>query len=241
MQRGSSSGRGDPEKAGLCPVLEGRSLAKRYGEGPTVVEAVRHVSLALRAGEITILMGPSGSGKSTVLHLLAGLDRPSSGTVMVAGRDLADLNETELATWRATHIGFVLQRNNLIPTLTLAENVAAPKILGGERKAVAVERARVALRDVGLAARCDSFPAQVSGGEAARAAIARACLGTPDLIFADEPTGALDTDNGHQVMELFLTKARESGAGALIVTHDDAVAAVGDRILELRDGVLDDE
>jgi ABC-type lipoprotein export system ATPase subunit len=228
----------DKSTAVLPVVLEGRDLAKRYGEGTNAVEAVSHASLALRAGEITVLMGPSGSGKSTLLHLLSGLEQPTSGTVMAEGKNLSQLSESELAGWRATSVGFVLQRNNLIPNLTLAENVAAPKILAGERKAVAVERARAALIEVGLSARCDAFPAQVSGGEAARAAIARACLGDPRLIFADEPTGALDTDNSHAVMELLLTKSRMARAGVLIVTHDAIVASAGDRILRMTDGTL---
>lgn len=219
-------------------VLEGRNLAKRYGEGETAVDAVRDVSLTLNKGEIAILMGPSGSGKSTLLHLLAGLDRASSGSVITEYGDLGDLKEAELATWRATKVGFVLQRNNLIPTLTLAENVAAPRILAGERRSVALERARTALTEVGIGARADFFSAQVSGGEATRAAIARACLSSPGIIFADEPTGALDSANSQVVLELLASRVASSGAAALIVTHDDEVAAIGDRVLRLSDGAL---
>jgi predicted ABC-type transport system involved in lysophospholipase L1 biosynthesis ATPase subunit len=224
----------------LGVVLEGRGLEKTYGSGSAAIAAVRGVDIALQAGQVTTLMGPSGSGKSTLLHLLAGLETPSVGTVHYQGGPLADLSEDELARWRAEHAGFVLQRNNLIPTLNVAENVAAPQILAGERRQVAMERARAALTDVGLAGRVSQFPTQLSGGEAARAAVARACLGSPSIIFADEPTGNLDRENGAVVLDLLISKVRATGAAALIVSHDQVVADAGDRVLRLVDGRVDD-
>ncbi len=220
-------------------ILVGRVLRKTYGSGAAAVDAVRGVDVALRSGEVTAITGPSGSGKSTLMHLLAGLDTPTSGTVEFDGWSLADRSERELAAWRATRAGFVLQRNNLIPTLTLEENVAAPLILSGQRRAIALERARAMLTSVGLSGRTRWFPAEVSGGEAARAAIARACVGKPSVIFADEPTGALDSENGRAVLELLLRHVREGGAAALLVTHDPVVADAADRVVRIVDGRID--
>lgn len=228
-------------RVGSEAAIAGRELRKTYGDGDNAVEAVRGVDIALTAGEITVLVGPSGSGKSTLLHLLSGLDTPTSGTVTFDGRSLADMGEKELAAWRAEHVGFVLQRNNLIPTLNLEENVAAPLILAGRSRGEAVERAREMLTTVGLGGRTAHWPSMVSGGEAARAAVARACAGKPRVIFADEPTGALDSENSRAVLELFTDQVRKARAAALVVTHDPMVAAAGDRVLRLVDGRVSSE
>jgi ABC-type lipoprotein export system ATPase subunit len=234
--RGVTTASANGSGRGATTVITGRDLRKTYGEADSAVEAVRGVDIALHAGEITVLVGPSGSGKSSLLHLLSGLDTPSSGTVSFDGKSLAEMKEKELAAWRAEHVGFVLQRNNLIPTLTLEENVAAPLILAGASRAEALERARDMLTVVGLGGRTKHWPAQVSGGEAARAAVARACAGNPRVIFADEPTGALDSENSRAVLELFTKLVRKTGVAALVVTHDPMVAAAGDRVLRLVDG-----
>jgi ABC-type lipoprotein export system ATPase subunit len=229
----SSNGNG---RLGAPVVIAGRDLRKTYGEGESAVEAVRGVDIELHPGEITVLVGPSGSGKSSLLHLLSGLDTPTSGAVSFDGRTLSEMSEKELARWRAQQVGFVLQRNNLIPTLTIEENVAAPLILAGHSRAEAIERAREMLTVVGLGGRTGHWPAQVSGGEAARAAVARACAGKPSVIFADEPTGALDSENSRAVLELFTRLVRKAGVAALVVTHDPMVADAGDRVLRLVDG-----
>jgi ABC-type lipoprotein export system ATPase subunit len=187
-------------------------------------------------GEILAVVGPSGSGKSTLLHLLAGLDRPTKGTVQINGQDLSTLSDAASATLRARHIGFVLQRANLIPSLTVRENVAAPLMLTGIARAKALPRADAMLERVGVGARRAAFPGEISGGEAQRAAVARACIGTPAIVFADEPTGAVDQAAGQLVMDLFTDLIRSTGAGVLIVTHDMAVAERGDSCLRLLDG-----
>lgn len=236
---GSSPASGNGRRG--AAVIAGTDLHKTYGEGDSAVEAVRGVDIELVAGEITVLMGPSGSGKSSLLHLLSGLDTPTSGVVTFDGTSLADMSERELAKWRAEHVGFVLQRNNLIPTLTLEENVAAPLLLAGTGRSEALGRAREMLATVGLGGRTTYWPAQVSGGEAARAAVARACAGKPRVIFADEPTGALDSENSRAVLDLFTAQVREAGAAALVVTHDPMVAEAGDRVLRLVDGRISSE
>jgi lipoprotein-releasing system ATP-binding protein len=238
-QAASEARAGDPDRSRTDvskPVLVGRGLSKTYGSGSVATTALHDCDLDLHPGRILVIMGPSGSGKSTLLHLLAGLDEPTSGTVELRGQPLTSLSEAEAARLRAAEIGFVLQRDNLIPALTLTENVAAPMLLAGRSRDESVERAREYLRRVGLAHRVDAFPAQVSGGEAQRAAIARACAGEPALVFADEPTGALDRQAGRSVMELFRELVTEIGAAAAIVTHDEELARSADEVVRMVDG-----
>jgi ABC-type lipoprotein export system ATPase subunit len=183
-------------------------------------------------------MGPSGSGKSTLLHIVSGLEQPTSGEVEIEGRNLARLPEREKARYRARKIGFVLQRDNLIPSLNLEENVAAPLLIAGWSAAKARARAREMLERVGIAGRSRAWPAEVSGGEAQRAAVARACAGSPVLIVADEPTGALDKANGASVLRLLRELATQTGAATMLVSHDVSVAATADEVLELIDGLI---
>jgi ABC-type lipoprotein export system ATPase subunit len=220
-----------------APVLSARGLSKVYGEGETAAVALGGLDLDLFPGELLAVIGPSGSGKSTLLHLLAGIDSPSSGSVEVDGRDLASMSDAEAAHFRAKRIGFVLQRDNLIPSLTIRENAAAPLMLAGVPRGEALQRASELLERVGLGHRLDALPADVSGGEAQRAAVARACTGEPLLVFADEPTGALDRQNGQGVVELLCELVADVGAAGLIVTHDPAVAGAAERTLRLLDGL----
>lgn len=217
-------------------VLEASGLKKVYGDGEVQTTALDHCDVRVRRGELLMVVGPSGSGKSTLLHLLSGLDQPTSGRVVLDGVDLAEISDADAARLRATRLGFVLQRANLVPSLTVRENVAAPLMLSGVRRDEALKRADAMLERVGVAHRCAAFPGQVSGGEAQRAAVARSCIGEPAVIFADEPTGALDQAAGTVVMELFEEMARAAGAGAVIVTHDPSIAERGDAKLELLDG-----
>jgi lipoprotein-releasing system ATP-binding protein len=218
------------------PVLIAKGVSKTYGAGHTSVTAVARCDVTLVAAQIVAVVGPSGSGKSTLLHLLAGLDTPTQGSVTVAGRDLAAMTEAQAAAWRSREVGFVLQRDNLIPALTLRENVAAPLLFGGMPRRRGMEQADAILDRVGLLHRAHALPAEVSGGEAQRAAVARACVSRPILVFADEPTGALDQATGSSVIRLLQEVVRESGAAAMVVTHDEHVACLADRALLIEDG-----
>lgn len=220
----------------VAPVLIARGLTKIYGEGDAAVPALRGVDVDLFSARLLAVVGPSGSGKSTLLHLLAGIDAPSEGTVEIDGRPLGSMGDAESAHFRASQIGFVLQRDNLIPSLTIRENAAAPMLLSGARRGDALERATELLERVGLGRRLDAFPREVSGGEAQRAAVARACTGKPLLVFADEPTGSLDRASGAGVIELLCELVVDIDAAGLIVTHDPEVAARADQTLRLLDG-----
>lgn len=218
------------------PVLSARGVGKTYATGGLAVVALEAVDLDIAPGTIVAVVGPSGSGKSTLLHVLSGIDAPSHGAVDVSGRRLSTMTDGEAATWRARHFGFVLQRDNLIPSLTLRENVAAPMLLAGRAWSASFRRADAALERVGLGERGHALPAHVSGGEAQRAAVARACAGRPLLVFADEPTGALDQTAGASVVALFQDVVRETNAAAVVVTHEARVAAIADVVLEIEDG-----
>jgi ABC-type lipoprotein export system ATPase subunit len=231
---------GFPSSHAGAPVLAGKGLTRSFRSGDTDIAVIRGVDIELYAGQVTVLMGPSGSGKSTLLHVLAGLDTPTTGAVEFEGRALHDRSEGELADWRARYVGFVLQRNNLVPTLTVEENVAAPLLIAGTRRGKALARARTLLTAVNLQERAGAWPASLSGGEAARAAVARACVAQPRIIFADEPTGSLDRNSGQTVLALFNERVRQAGAAALVVTHDPEVAAAADRVHHICDGVLTD-
>ena len=218
------------------PVLRAQDLRKRYGVGDSAVDAVRGVSLELGAGEFVAVVGPSGCGKSTLLHLCGGMDRQTAGSVAVDGIDLADLDDEALTVLRRERVGFVFQFFNLLPTLTLAENIALPLLLAGNSSRAALDRARAWAGRVGLEHRLEHYPARVSGGELQRAALARALVHEPALVIADEPTGNLDTENGRLVLDLLRSLNRETGVAVLLATHDPALAAAADRLIRMRDG-----
>jgi putative ABC transport system ATP-binding protein len=221
-----------------APAVELRQLSKTYREGEAERVVLRDVSLAIAGGEIVVLVGRSGSGKSTLLNLIAGIDRPTAGSVVVNGTDLTALDEQARTRFRRRHIGFVFQFFNLIPLLTVEENLLLPLDLNGRADAKGVARARVLLERVGLADRGDSFPERLSGGEQQRVAIARALIHEPDIILADEPTGNLDADTAAGVLDLLDALAREAGRTVLMATHSREVIGVADRIFTIERGAL---
>ncbi len=224
----------------MTAVLQLTDVTRVHGEGATEVRALVAVSFTAHAGELVAVMGPSGSGKSTLLTLAGGLDQASSGLVEVEGVDLGAAGQAERARLRRTAIGYVFQDFNLIPALTAAENVALPRELDGERRRVARAAALLALEEVGIADLADRFPDEMSGGQQQRVAIARAVVGERRLVLADEPTGALDTETGEEVLRL-LRERCDAGAAAVMVTHEARHAAWADRVVFLRDGrVVDD-
>jgi len=220
------------------PAVELRQLSKTYREGEAERVVLRDVSLTLAAGEIVVLVGRSGSGKSTLLNLIAGIDRPTAGSVAVNGTDLTALDEQARTRFRRRHIGFVFQFFNLIPILTVEENLLLPLDLNGRADDKGVARARALLERVGLAGRGDSFPERLSGGEQQRVAIARALIHEPDVILADEPTGNLDADTAADVLDLLDKLAREAGRTVLMATHSREVIGVADRIFTIERGAL---
>ena len=217
------------------PIVDARGLTLRFGEGEAAVEVLRGIDLAIRPGESVALLGPSGSGKSSLMAVLAGLERASGGGVEVAGQPFATLDEDKLALARRGRIGIVLQAFHLLPTMTALENVAVPLELSGDGDGAA-ERARAELEAVGLGHRLDHYPAQLSGGEQQRVAIARATVSRPALLFADEPTGNLDTATGAAIMDLLFARAAEAQATLLVITHDPALAERCGRVVTLADG-----
>ncbi|CAL9490704.1 ABC transporter ATP-binding protein [Streptomyces sp. enrichment culture] len=215
------------------------SVSRRYGAGDGTVTALDDVSLSFHRGSFTAVMGPSGSGKSTLLQCAAGLDRPTSGSVVVGGTELTGLSERRLTLLRRERVGFVFQAFNLLPSLTAAQNVALPLRLAGRRPPRG--RVREALRQVGLADRARHRPAELSGGQQQRVALARALITCPEVLFADEPTGALDSRAGREVLRLLRAMADGEGRTVVMVTHDPVAAACADRVLFLVDGHLHDE
>ncbi|MGH8777202.1 MAG: ABC transporter ATP-binding protein [Jiangellaceae bacterium] len=221
-------------------VLELRGVSRVHGEGTTAVHALRGVSLRARPGELVAVMGPSGSGKSTLLHLAGGLDEPTGGSVHVEGVHLGGLDRAGMATLRRRSVGYVFQDLNLIPALTAAENVALPRELDGLRARVARQEAVAALRELGLEELADRFPDEMSGGQQQRTAIARALVGPRRLVLADEPTGALDSHTGEEVLKVLRARC-DAGAAGLLVTHEARHAAWADRVVFLRDGSMVDD
>ena len=224
------------------PILEATGITKTIDTGTHRVEILRGVDLELPAGQFVAIMGASGSGKSTLLGLLAGLDTPTSGKVIIDGVDITGLNEDALALVRGRKIGFVFQSYQLIPTLTAEENVLLPYELSGGGVAAGMTRARELLTNVGLADRMDHYPVQLSGGEQQRVALARAFMCKPPILMADEPTGNLDSVNGTHVLDLLISLNQREGTTLVLVTHDRALASRADRIVTLSDGqVVADE
>ena len=215
-------------------VIAAHNVSLTLGRPPARVDVLRGIDLLVGAGETVALLGPSGSGKSSLMAVLAGMERPTGGTVRVAGQDFHQLDENALAVARRGRIGIVLQAFHLLPTMTALENVAVPLELAGERGAF--DRARAELAHVGLSARTGHYPAQLSGGEQQRVAIARALVGRPSLVFADEPTGNLDTTTGTAIMDLLFERQQATGATMLVITHDPALARRCARVVELADG-----
>lgn len=224
------------------PILEATGITKTIDTGTHRVEILRGVDLELPAGQFVAIMGASGSGKSTLLGLLAGLDTPTAGKVIIDGVDITGLNEDALALVRGRKIGFVFQSYQLIPTLTAEENVLLPYELSGGGVAAGMTRARELLTNVGLADRMDHYPVQLSGGEQQRVALARAFMCKPPILMADEPTGNLDSVNGAHVLDLLISLNQREGTTLVLVTHDPALASRADRIVTLSDGqVVADE
>ncbi len=217
-----------------------RNLHKTYSGAHEGVAALRGISLSVERGELIALWGPSGCGKSTLLHIVGGMDRPTSGSVQLDGQALEQLDRRQLAILRRRSIGFVFQAFHLLPTLTVTENVALPLTLDGLSQSEAHRRAEDVLEQVGLAARRHSYPAQLSGGEMQRAAVARAVVNQPALLLADEPTGSLDSENGERVLQLIEELNRKLGITVLLATHSPEAAQRARRVVRMRDGLLED-
>lgn len=226
------------------PILQADHLEKTFATGDAGaagVPAVRGIDLAIESGEFVAITGASGSGKSTLLHMLGGITRPSAGRVLLEGIDLATLDDDALAVVRRRRIGFVFQRYNLLPELSLIENVALPLVLDGTSKRVSEAAAAQALATVGMEHRATHRPDELSGGEQQRGAIARALVTDPAIVLADEPTGALDSVNSLRVVELLLRLVAERRQTVILVTHDPAIAASARRTIRIRDGLVDSD
>jgi len=224
----------------LPPLVEIRNLTKYYQRGGQIIPVLVDIDLDVRLGDYLALMGPSGSGKSTLLNLIAGIDKPSGGTIKVGGVDIARLSDADLAAWRAAHVGFIFQFYNLMPVLTAFENIELPLLLAPLSKRERRERVNVALALVDLTDRADHYPGELSGGQQQRVAIARALITDPTLIVADEPTGDLDRTTGEEILGLLERLNRELGKTILLVTHDPKAAEKAHRIVHLEKGVLVD-
>jgi len=220
------------------PVIEIVDVVKWLGKGAAQVQALKGVSLALKGGELTLLMGPSGSGKTTLLSILGCMLTPTRGTVRMRGRSTEGAGPEALAKLRREHVGFVFQSYHLFPTLTASDNVRLALDVRGENSARAVGKASDALAMVGLAHKRDAFPLELSGGEQQRVAIARAIVGQPSAVLADEPTAALDGENGNAIMALLAEIAKDSSRGVLVVAHDARILRFADRVVHIEDGCI---
>jgi putative ABC transport system ATP-binding protein len=224
------------DETALSAVVSATGIIRRFGEGETAVQALRGVSLDIARGQLTAVMGPSGSGKSTLMHILAGLDKPTEGKVAIAGTEITGLNDRQLTRLRREHIGFIFQFFNLLPMLTARENIVLPLDLAGARSQNGwVEELSA---KVGLAERLSHRPSELSGGQQQRVAIARALVSRPTIMFADEPTGNLDSTMSGEILELLRDSVDRYGQTTVMVTHDAPAAAIADRILFLADGLI---
>ncbi|WP_030238163.1 ABC transporter ATP-binding protein [Streptomyces sp. NRRL S-350] len=239
-QFGTDERRTDPYAAPTAPpAIELRGVRRTYGRGEGTVQALRGIDLTLARGSFTAVMGPSGSGKSTFLQCAAGLDRPDAGEIRLGGEEITTLSENRLTKLRRSRIGFVFQSFNLLPSLSVEQNVLLPQRLAGERQDHG--RARDLLERVGLGQHARRRPGQLSGGQQQRVAIARALITRPDVLFADEPTGALDTRTAHEVLGLLRQAVDSLGATVVMVTHDPVAASFADRVLFLAGGAIVDD
>jgi putative ABC transport system ATP-binding protein len=218
------------------PVVSAQEVTRRYGEGDTAVDALRGVSLEIEPGKLTAVMGPSGSGKSTLMHILAGLDKPTSGTVAIAGEEITKMNDNELTQLRRKHIGFVFQFYNLLPMLNAEENVKLPLSVAGEKADPGWFNELIT--NVGLNGRLKHRPTELSGGQQQRVAVARALVNRPTVVFADEPTGNLDSKSSAEILALLKDAVESYGQTIVMVTHDPRAAAIADRILYIADGEI---
>ncbi|MEP6702480.1 MAG: ABC transporter ATP-binding protein [Betaproteobacteria bacterium] len=227
--------------AAVPPLVVIRDLTKAYRRGVQVIPVLADINLDIAGGDFVALMGPSGSGKSTLLNLIAGIDKPTSGTIEVGGTDIAQLTEGELARWRASQIGFIFQFYNLMPVLTAFDNVELPLLLTNLSRGERREHVRTALELVGLSDRVDHYPNELSGGQQQRVAIARALIADPVLIVADEPTGDLDRTTGEEILSLLDRFNRELGKTIIMVTHDPKAAAKARRLVHLEKGRIEED
>ncbi|HEY2373352.1 MAG TPA: ABC transporter ATP-binding protein [Gaiellaceae bacterium] len=230
---------GAPAPAQQGTVVRANDITRTYGEGETAVQALRGVSLDVESGQLVAVMGPSGSGKSTLMHILAGLDKPTSGTVEIAGTEITTLNDNGLTRLRREHIGFVFQFFNLLPMLTAEENVVLPLSIAGEK--ADDTWLNELLRQTGLGDRRTHRPSELSGGQQQRVALARALVTRPTILFADEPTGNLDSKTGGEILELLRNSVDTYGQTTVMVTHEARAAVIADRILFIADGLIERE
>jgi putative ABC transport system ATP-binding protein len=237
-----SQNNGNQPPANGAPIIRARGVVKTYNTGKVIVSALRGLDLEVRRGEMVAVMGPSGSGKTTLLNTLSGLDEIDAGVIEIDGRDLARMSDRERPQYRAANMGFVFQFYNLLPVLTAAENVEMPLLLDGHRAkpGEARRRALQALDAVGLSAQAQQLPGELSGGQRQRVTIARALVNNPAIVWADEPTGDLDSRTAQEIMDLMRQLNRDNGQTFVIVTHDPNIGAQCDRIITIRDGVCED-
>jgi putative ABC transport system ATP-binding protein len=220
------------------PVVQAVDIVKWLGKGAAQVQALKGISLALRGGELTLLMGPSGSGKTTLLSILGCMLTPTRGTVRMRGRSTEGAVPEELAKLRREHVGFIFQSYHLFPTLTATDNVRLALDVRGDNSARAIAKSKDALAMVGLAGKVNAFPLELSGGEQQRVAIARAIVGEPSAVLADEPTASLDGENGNAIMTLLAEIAKDSSRGVLVVAHDPRILCFADRVVHIEDGCI---
>ena len=230
---------GAPAPAQQGVVVQATDVTRRYGEGETAVDALRGISLGVEAGQLVAVMGPSGSGKSTLMHILAGLDKPTSGSVTIAGEEITTMPDARLTRLRRKHIGFVFQFFNLLPLLTAEENVVLPLSIAGTKPDP--KWLEELLESTGLADRRTHRPSELSGGQQQRVALARALISRPTILFADEPTGNLDSKTGGEILDLLRHSVTTYGQTTVMVTHEARAAAIADRILFLADGLIEQE
>ncbi|GMQ56389.1 ABC transporter ATP-binding protein [Vallitalea sediminicola] len=223
----------------MSDIIKIKELKKIYRMGNEKVEALKDISLDIKKGECCCILGTSGSGKSTLLNMMAGLEKPTKGQIIIKGQSIEKMNEKQVTKFRQKHVGFVFQSYNLLPNLTALENVAMPMIFGGISKRKREKEAKYMLEAVGLGDRLHHKPSQMSGGQQQRVSIARAFVGTPEIVFADEATGNLDTKTTMEVMELITNMANENNQTLIMVTHDTETAIYADRVIHVRDGLIE--